>query len=73
MQRAVFIRMGMPDGFMIRMANLEEKHFPTATKVEEKPDGSIEVWFDRIFLNGYAKGEHLSHWPVVRERCGKGT
>jgi len=52
---------------MVRLANLDEKHFPTATRVEEMPDGSIEIWFDRIFLNRYAKGEHLSHWPVVKE------
>lgn len=68
MQRALFVHNGIPDGFMIRLANLEEKHFPTATRVEEKPDGGIEVWFDCIFLNGYKKGEHLSHWRVYRDR-----
>jgi hypothetical protein len=67
----VLIHNGMPDGFMVRFAGLEEKHFPTATRVEDKPDGSIEIWFDRIFLNRYAKGEHLSHWRVVRERPKK--
>ncbi len=56
---------------MVRLATLQEKHFPTATRVEEKPDGSIEIWFDRIYLNGYVKGEHLRHWPLVRERPKK--
>jgi hypothetical protein len=69
--RAVFVRNGIPDGFMVRLANLEERHFPTATRVEEKPDGTIEIWFDRIFLNSYPKGEHLSHWRVVKERPKK--
>jgi hypothetical protein len=56
---------------MVRLANLDEEYFPTATRVEEMPDGSVEIWFDRIFLSRYAKGEHLSHWPVVRERSKK--
>jgi hypothetical protein len=68
MQRARFIRNGIPDGFMVRLANLEVTHIHNATRVEEKPDGSIEIWFDRIPLPGYAKGEYLNYWPVVRER-----
>ena len=68
MQRAVFIRNGIPDGFMVRLANHEEKHIPNATRVEEKPEGSIEIWYDRIPLPGYAKGEYREYWPVFRER-----
>lgn len=64
----MFIRNGLPDGYVVRLVSLEEKHFPTATRVEEQADGSIDIYFNRIYLGGYKKGEHLSHWPVVRER-----
>jgi hypothetical protein len=69
--KIVLIHNGIPDGLTVRLASLEEKHFPTATKVVEKPDGSLEIWFDRIFLHTYSKGEHLSHWFTVRERPRK--
>lgn len=66
--RAIFFRNGMPDGYMVRLANMEEKHFPTATIVEENPDGSVDIYFDRLFLAHYDKGEHLTFWPVQKER-----
>ena len=66
----MFVRNGVPDGYIVRLSNLEEKHFPTATRVEKLPDESIEIWFDRIFLGTYHKGAYLSYWKVY-EREGR--
>ena len=66
---AKFVHNGLPDGYVVRLASMEEKHFPTATKVRENPDQSIEIWFDLIFLEKYSKGEYLSFWPVQKERA----
>ena len=44
--RAKFVHKGSPDGYVVRLASWEEKHFPTATKVSENPGQSIEIWFD---------------------------
>jgi hypothetical protein len=65
-----FVRNGISDGCVIRLASMKEKHIPTATRVEERPDGSIDVWFDRIFLEHYGKGEYMTFWPVQTERPG---
>jgi hypothetical protein len=46
----------------------ERGAYPAATRIEERDNGDIEVWFDRIFLARYKKGEFLTHWPVVKER-----
>jgi hypothetical protein len=35
---ARFVHNGLPDGYMVRLASLEERHFGTATKIEEKKD-----------------------------------
>lgn len=71
------VRNGLPDGYVVRLASLGEKHFPTATKVKENADESIDVWFDLIHLRHYNQGEYLGFWPVQRERPGnkrrKGT
>jgi hypothetical protein len=66
--RAKFVHKGSPDGYVVRLASWEEKHFPTATKVSENPGQSIEIWFDLIFLEKYKKGEYLSFWPIQKER-----
>jgi hypothetical protein len=63
-----FVHNGLPDGYVVRLASMEEKHFPTATTVRENSDGSIEIRFDQIHLKGYKKGEYLSYWPVKKER-----
>jgi hypothetical protein len=65
----MFVRNGIPDGFVVRLTDLKEEHFPTATRVEEKRDGSLEIWNDRVFLKSYKKGEHVGEfWKVVKER-----
>jgi hypothetical protein len=63
-----FVNNGVPDGYVIRLANLEERHFPTATKIDVGPDGGIEVRFDMIWLASFAKGEFLEYWRVWRPR-----
>jgi hypothetical protein len=63
-----FVRNGLPDGFVVRLASMDEKHFPTATEVRRNANGSIDVWFDQIFLKNFRAGEYLSYWTVFRER-----
>ena len=48
-QPAQFVKNGLPDGFNVRLANMEVKHFPTATRMEETADGGIEI--ATIFLS----------------------
>ena len=55
------------DGYVVRLANFKEKHFPTATLVRATLDGGIELWFDLRFLASFSPGEYLSYWPVYRE------
>jgi hypothetical protein len=44
---SLFVRNGVPDGYadgyVVRLVNLEEKYFPNATTINEKPDGSIVI------------------------------
>jgi hypothetical protein len=70
-QPARFVREGRPDGFVVRLANLQEEYFPTATRIEEKADGSIDIWFDRLFLRRLAKTDYLSYWEVFKNRQGR--
>ena len=63
-----FVRNGVPDGFVVRLTSLEEKHFPTATEVTRNANGSIDIWFDRIFLKNLRAGEYLTCWRVHGER-----
>jgi hypothetical protein len=65
---ARFVRNGLPDGYVIRLATMEERHFPTATRIIETTDGGIDVRFDCIHLDHFPKGQFLSYWPVVKER-----
>jgi len=65
---ARFVRNGLPNGYVVRLDNMEERHFPTATRVKEGSDGSIELYFDRIFLGSFEKSQHKSFWPVYAER-----
>jgi hypothetical protein len=58
---SLFVRNGVPDGYVVRLVNLEEKHFPNATTINEKPDGSIVIWFDRVYLSSFAKSEYLTY------------
>jgi hypothetical protein len=53
---------------VVRLASLEEIYFPTATRVVETADGDIDIYFDRIHLRSFAKGELSTHWPVQKER-----
>jgi hypothetical protein len=66
--RVGFVRNGVPDGYVVRLVNMEEKHFPTATRIEEEPNGSIGVYFDWHHIAYYSKGRYLSYWPVQKER-----
>lgn len=58
-QPAQFVKNGLPDGFNVRLANMEVKHFPTATRIEETADGGIEIYNDRLFLERIPNGQHL--------------
>jgi hypothetical protein len=55
-------------GFIVRLANTEEKSFLTATKIEENADGSIEIWADRIYRARFVRGTYLSFWPAIPNR-----
>ncbi|HTQ59672.1 MAG TPA: hypothetical protein VMI32_05590 [Candidatus Solibacter sp.] len=65
---AGFIHNGLPDGYMVRLSNMAEKHYGNATHVEVKQDGAIEIRNEWIFLARFEKGQFVSYWPVVRER-----
>ena len=45
----------------VNLADGARKEFPTATEVRER-DGGIEIWNDRIFLDGFKKGEYRGYW-----------
>ena len=59
------VQNGIPDGYVVRLVDLSEQHFPKATRVEERGDGSIDLWFDMVYLKGFAK---VSSLPVGRYR-----
>jgi hypothetical protein len=65
---ARFIRNGVPDGFMVRLASLEEKHFGSATQVLKMPNGGIDIRNEHITVGGYHKGEFTEYWPVFKEK-----
>ncbi len=65
---ARFLRNGLPDGYIVRLDTMEERHFPTATVVKETTEGGIEILFDRIFLDSFTKGQYRSYWPVHKDR-----
>jgi hypothetical protein len=44
----------LPDG--------TKRPFPSATEVRDQEDGSIEIWNDRIYIDGFRKGEFNGYW-----------
>ncbi len=64
-----FVRNTLPDGYVVRLASMEEKHFPTATEVRRNnTDGSIDIRFDHIWLARFRAEEYLTVWRVSKER-----
>lgn len=64
----VIVRNGLQDGYVVRLKNMEERHFPTATEVRDTPAGGIELWNERIYVKGFAKDEYTTYWRVFREK-----
>lgn len=60
-------RKSIPDGYEVRLANGETKHFPTATDVEKTPDGSIRLMVGRVTLDYLKKDAFLDYWPVIKK------
>ena len=57
-----------PDGYMVRLTSLEERHFPTATRVAKTEYGGVDLYFDRIHLGHFRKEEFKTYWPVQTAR-----
>ena len=45
----------------VTLSGGSRKDFPTATEVRER-DGGIEILNDRIFLDGFKKGQYRAYW-----------
>jgi hypothetical protein len=66
---ARLIRNGVPDGYMVRLSGtLQERYFPSATRVARHADGSIQLYNEWLPIGegSFGKAEFTEVWAVQR-------
>jgi hypothetical protein len=59
-------RVRQEDGFKVRLANGEERHFETATRVEELPDGGILLKNECVSVGHFKESEFSTYWQIFK-------
>jgi hypothetical protein len=58
------------NGFKVRLVSGEEKHFKTATRVQELPDGGILLKNEYVTVGGFKKAEFSTYWKMFKLATG---